>query len=69
MNATCTLPWLTGVGTVAFTLLFAVSLAVHRVVQHKTAAHLLIITAWVVAIALGADALAQPWSRWGSCGP
>ena len=69
MNATCTLPWLAGVGTVAFILLFAASLAVHRIVQHKTAAHLLLISAWVVAIALGADALAQPWSRWGSCGP
>lgn len=69
MNATCTIPWLAGVGTVAFTLLFAASLAVHRIVQHKTAAHLLLISAWVAAIALGADALAQPWSRWGNCGP
>lgn len=69
MNATCTIPWLAGVGTVAFTLLFASSLAVHRIVQHKTAAHLLLISAWVAAIALGADALAQPWSRWGDCGP
>lgn len=69
MNATCTLPWLAGVGTVAFTLLFAASLVVHRIVQHKTAAHLLLISAWVGAIALGADAFAQPWTHWGNCGP
>lgn len=68
-NATCTIPWLAGVGTVTFIVLFAASLAVHRIVQHKTAAHLLLISAWVAAIALGADALAQPWSHWGSCGP
>lgn len=67
VNATCTVPWLAGVGSMAFVLLFVASLAVHRVVQHKTAAHLLLITAWVAAIALGADALAQPWRVWGYC--
>lgn len=66
-GAVCSLSWLAGAGSVGFSLLFATSLAVHRLVQHKTAAHLLLITAWVAAIALGADALARPWSVWGDC--
>ncbi len=65
----CAMLWLAGVGGMLFTLLFVVSLLLHRVVQHKTAAHLLLISAWVLAIALGADALATPWQVWGSCGP
>jgi hypothetical protein len=63
----CAIGWLAGVGGLSFTLLFAASLAVHRLVQHKTAAHLLLISAWVAAIALGADALAEPWRSWGAC--
>ncbi len=60
LTASCAFVWLGGVGSLLFTALFGVSLAVHRLVQHKTAAHLLLIAAWVTAIAAGADALARP---------
>ncbi len=63
----CSVIWLGGVGSLQLAALFVMSLAVHRVVQHKTAAHLLLIAAWVIAIAAGADALAQPWQVWGDC--
>lgn len=63
----CAALWLAGVGSLMFALLFAISLAVHRVVQHKTAAHLMLIATWVGAIAAGADLLAKPWQVWGSC--
>jgi ABC-2 type transport system permease protein len=63
----CAARWLLGVSAPTFLVLLAVSLAVHRAVSHKTGAHLLLISAWVVAIALGVDGLAQPWGAWGSC--
>ena len=63
----CSAKWLAGVGSLQLAALFAISLAMHRMVQHKTAAHLLLIAAWVIAIAAGADALAQPWQVWGGC--
>lgn len=68
-DVACSAVWLGGVAGSGFVLLFTLSLAVHRIVQHKTGAHLLLISAWVAAIALGVDALAQPWSLWGDCGP
>jgi hypothetical protein len=64
----CSARWILGIGAPAFLGLLTLSLAVHRMVNHKTVAHLLVISAWVLAIALGADALARPWSQWGSCG-
>jgi ABC-type transport system involved in multi-copper enzyme maturation permease subunit len=64
----CAARWLLGVSAPAFLGLLAVSLAVHRAVDHKTGAHLLLISAWVMAIALGVDALARPWQVWGHCG-
>jgi ABC-2 type transport system permease protein len=63
----CSARWLFGVGGSGFALLFVVSLLVHRAVGHKTVAHLLLITAWVAAVALGVDAVARPWVLWGSC--
>lgn len=63
----CAARWLLGVSAPAFLLLLAISLAVHRAVNHKTGAHLLLISAWVLAVAVGVDALAQPWASWGSC--
>jgi hypothetical protein len=66
-NVSCAATWLGGVGSLLFAGLFIVSLAVHRVVQHKPAAHLLLIAAWVGAIAAGVDALARPWQLWGLC--
>jgi len=69
LTAPCAFVWLGGVGGLLFMALFGLSLAVHRVVLHKTAAHLLLIAAWVTAIAAGADALARPWLAWGHCGP
>lgn len=66
-SAFCATTWLGGVGSLLFAGLFIVSLAVHRIVQHKTGAHLLLIAAWVGAIAAGVDALAKPWQLWGLC--
>lgn len=63
----CAARWLLGVSAPMFAGLLAVSLAVHATVRHKTAAHLLIISAWVGAIALGATPLARLWQVWGSC--
>lgn len=68
-NAPCAARWLLGVAAPAFLGLLGISLAVHRLVNHKTGAHLLLISAWVLAVAMGADALAQPWASWGSGGP
>jgi hypothetical protein len=64
----CAARWLLGVSAPAFALLLLVSLGVHRVVGHKTVAHLLCIGTWVVAVALSGSALAGPWSAWGVCG-
>lgn len=66
-NIGCASAWLGGVGSLLFTGLFVISLFLHRIVQHKTAAHLLLIATWVIAIAAGAEALAQPWQLWGLC--
>ncbi len=63
----CAAQWLLGVATAQFIVLFVLSVIVHRVLRHKTVAHLLLISAWIVAIALGADALARPWTQWGHC--
>lgn len=63
----CDARWLLGVSLPSFWGLLAVSLVVHVTVQHKTAAHLLLITAWVLAIALGASELAMPWAAYGRC--
>jgi ABC-2 type transport system permease protein len=65
----CAARWLLGAAAPAFLGLLGISLAVHRLVNHKTGAHLLLISAWVVAIALGADVLARPWGAWGGCSP
>jgi ABC-2 type transport system permease protein len=67
LHPLCSARWLLGVSAPAFLLLLACSLAVHRVVNHKTGAHLLLISAWVIAIAIGVDALARPWAVWGHC--
>ncbi len=66
-NIACAAAWLGGVGSLLFVGLFIISLALHRIVKHKTGAHLLLIAAWVSAIAAGVDALAQPWQVWGFC--
>lgn len=66
-DVTCAAAWLGGLGSLLFAGLFIISLALHRIVQHKTGAHLLLIAAWVSAIAAGVDALAQPWQVWGFC--
>lgn len=67
-DAWCSLRWLLGVSAPQFLLLFGVSLLVHRVINHKTVAHLSLIALWVLAIALGFGQLAEPWAQWGSCG-
>jgi ABC-2 type transport system permease protein len=64
----CSAGWLLGAAAPMFVVAFVVSLLVHRLVQHKTIGHLLLIAAWVGAIALGVDAAARPWSVWGWCG-
>jgi hypothetical protein len=66
--AGCAARWLLGVTAPAFALLLLLSVLVHRVVQHKTVAHLLLIAAWVAAVALGGATLAGPWQAWGACG-
>lgn len=66
-NVSCATTWLGGVGSLLFVGLFVVSLAVHRMVQNKTGAHLLLIAGWVGAIAAGVDAFAKPWQLWGWC--
>lgn len=63
----CAARWLLGASAPAFAGLLLASLAVHVVVRHKTVAHLLCITAWVAAIALGVRALAGPWPGYGAC--
>lgn len=63
----CAARWLFGVSAPLFAALLAGSLAVQLVVRHKTAAHLLVIGAWVTAIALGARGLAAPWGGYGAC--
>lgn len=64
----CSARWLLFVSAPMFLGLLAVSLLVHVAVRHKTAAHLLLISAWVAAIALGVDSLARGWLVWGRCG-
>jgi ABC-2 type transport system permease protein len=64
----CSASWLLGAAAAMFVVAFVVSLLVHRLVQHKTIGHLVLIAAWVGAIALGAEAAARPWSVWGWCG-
>jgi len=63
----CAVRWLFGVSAPLFAALLAGALAVQLVVRHKTAAHLLVIGAWVTAIALGARGLAAPWGGYGAC--
>lgn len=64
----CASRWILGYGVPAFMGLLVVSIVVHRLVDHKTVAHLALISAWVIAIALGAEELARPWRVWGMCG-
>ncbi len=64
----CATRWILGYGAPAFMGLLVVSIVVHRIVDHKTVAHLALISAWVIAIALGAEELARPWRVWGTCG-
>lgn len=64
----CAARWIGGVTVPAFALLFAFSLAVHRVLDHKTVAHLVLIAGWVLAIAFGLRGLAEPWAVYGRCG-
>ncbi len=45
----------------AVALLTQLSLAVHAMVQHKVAGHVLLIAAWVAATALGANGTHVPW--------
>jgi hypothetical protein len=67
-----TLGWTLGALLPAVVLLTAMALAVHAVVQHKVAGHVVLIAGWVVAYALGnagthVDALAisdVPWLAW-----
>ncbi len=64
----CALGWMAGVAWPLFAGLLLASLAVHLVVRRKAAAHLLLISLWVGAIALGATGLARPWPAFGRCG-
>jgi hypothetical protein len=66
-DAACAARWLFGVSTPLFAGLLLASLAVQHVLQSKTVAHLVVIGAWVTAIALGARALALPWPGYGVC--
>lgn len=66
-DAACALTWMLGVSAPLFAALLGMALAVHVAVPSKTVAHLLLITAWVVAIALGARGLALPWADYGRC--
>jgi hypothetical protein len=63
----CAAHWLLGIAAAQFIVLFVGSVLVHRMLQHKTIAHLVLITAWVAAIALGVSAAARPWALWGQC--
>lgn len=64
----CSARWLLGVGGSAFALLFVTSLLLHRLLDHKTVAHLVLISGWVMAVALGVETVARPWAVWGACG-
>jgi hypothetical protein len=48
-----------------FAQLTVLSLAVHALVRHKVAAHLLLITGWVVAVVLDRSAAVPWWLRFG----
>jgi hypothetical protein len=63
----CAAEWMLGVSAPLFAGLLGVALVVHVLVQHKTVAHLLLIAAWVGAIALGARGLAGAWDAYGVC--
>jgi ABC-type transport system involved in multi-copper enzyme maturation permease subunit len=67
VDAWCAARWLLGTSLPQFWGLLVISLLVHAIVQHKTVAHLLLIAAWVLAIALGVRALATPWAGYGVC--
>ncbi|MFN9213644.1 MAG: hypothetical protein ACK6DK_03585 [Gemmatimonadota bacterium] len=66
-DAACAARWMLGVSAPGFAALLLGSLGVHLVVRSKTVAHLLVIAAWVAAIALGARGLAAPWGGYGRC--
>jgi hypothetical protein len=61
-----TLWWFGLVSAPLFASVTLGALAVHRVVRHKTAAHLLVITAWVIAVAMSGSLLTRPWSAFGT---
>ncbi|MCU0635834.1 MAG: hypothetical protein MUE41_13245 [Gemmatimonadaceae bacterium] len=63
----CGARWLLGVSAPLFAALLLGALAVHLIVRSKTVAHLLVIAAWVGAIALGARGLAASWVGYGRC--
>lgn len=63
----CSARWLFGVSTPQLVAVLVSALAVHLIMRAKTVAHLVVIGAWVTAIALGARALAEPWGGYGVC--
>ncbi|MCU0634978.1 MAG: hypothetical protein MUE41_08900 [Gemmatimonadaceae bacterium] len=61
--------WTVAVCWLPFALLTLLSLAVHVLVRHKVVAHLLLITTWVVAVALDGAGFDRAWYRVGAVAP
>jgi hypothetical protein len=68
-TAALTVTWAVFVMWLPFVQLTALSLAVHVVLNHKVAAHLLLITGWVVAVVLDRQGVSAWWVRFAEPAP
>ncbi len=69
MSFTLALVWIGGLVFPVLAQLTLLSLLVHVVVQHKVAGHVLLISGWVLAIALDRSVAAPEWLRFATLPP